>query len=112
MKQANKKQPIKVKQKAPSGIFERASVGRVSTKPLIHKNGSHYRDIEYFELLGRRCVEIEKANPNPNIPVDYQKYGFDRNVCEVAKTIVKAIDEKRPTEEIESYLQRCINIDE
>lgn len=104
-----RKQPIKVKAKAPSGLFEKSSVGRVSTKPLIHKDGSHYSDLDYFELLGRKCIELEKNNPNPNLPINYNELGFDRNVVEVAKCVVQAIDDKRPRQEIESYIKSCVN---
>lgn len=112
MAKTSKKAPIKVKAKAPKGLFEKRNVGRVSTKPLIHKDGSHYTDIEYFELLGRKVIEIEKANPNPNVPINFQEYGFDRNTCEVAKCVAQAIDDKRPVEEIKNYITSCIVIDE
>ena len=49
-------QEIKQKQKLFNGIRE----GRSSYKPLEHKNGTKFNDVEYFELLGRKCIEMDK----------------------------------------------------
>lgn len=81
--------------------------GIMSFKPLQHKDGRKFTDIEYFELLGRKCIEKDKLNPNPKLPTDYGNY--DRNVCEVAKEICKGIDAGLSNEELQTYLDMCID---
>lgn len=92
--------------------FSNQQVGRVCMKPLKHKDGTIYSDVDYFELLGRKCIELEKNNPNPNLPIDYLAMGYDRDCVELSKNIVKAIDEKIPKTQIQEYLKRCINYNE
>lgn len=81
--------------------------GIQSFKPLQHKDGRKFTDIEYFELLGRKCLEKDKLNRNPNLPTDYGEY--DRNVCEVAKEVCKGIDSGMTNEELQTYLDMCID---
>jgi len=90
-------------------LFADAKVGLQSYKPLEHKDGSKFKDIDYFELLGRKCMELDKKNKNPNLPTDYGKY--DRNVCEVAKEVCRGIDNGMSKEELQQYLDICIDIE-
>lgn len=89
-------------------IFKNVQVGRVALKPLSHKDGTPFKDYEYFELLGRKCEELEKINPNPNLPVNYQQYGFDITAVNLAKKVCEAIDENRPISEIETFVSQSI----
>ena len=88
-------------------LFQNAHVGRTSFAGLKHKNGTPLKDVEYFELLGRQCLELDKKNPNKNLPTDYGL--FDRNTCEVAKQVALAIDEGMSTEDLQRFLSTCID---
>lgn len=91
-------------------LFANKQVGRQTFKGLKHKDTNEpLNDLEYFELLGRKAIEMDKENPYPNMPTDYGN--MDRNVVEVAKTICKGLDEGRTKTEMSKYLQACIEID-
>lgn len=89
-------------------LFINATVGRTAYKPLEHKDGRQYDDVDYFELLGRKCEELDKQNPYKNVPTDYGQY--DRDVVNVAKQVCKAIDDGTPRNEIQMFLNRCIDL--
>lgn len=111
-----KKKVITPKIKPSDAITKKLSaqkVGRMGMKPLTHKeDGTPLKDYEYFELLGRKVKELEEANPNPNLPVNFKDYGFDDTSVELARKVVEAIDDKRPISEIEQYVKNSINYDE
>ena len=99
-----------MKNKAVDKLFANKKVGRQSFKGLKHKEDkSDLSDLEYFELLGRRVIEMDKLNKNDNIPTNYGN--LDRNVCEVAKMICQAKDEGMSEHELNQYLQSCIEIE-
>lgn len=112
-KQPKQQIPVEIKNKLDK-IYSKSKVGRQSFKPLLHKDGSIYTDIEYFELLGRKAIQLEEdqKEKNPNIPVNYNDFGYDLNVMKVAKQVAKAIDENRSTEEINGFIQSCIDYNE
>lgn len=89
-------------------LFAEQKVGRTSFKPLEHKDGTKFSDVEYFELLGRKCIEMDKANKNPSIPTDYGKY--DRDTVAVAKEVVKGIENGLSKEELTQYINRCVDL--
>lgn len=90
-------------------LFENSQVGRIAFKPLHHKNGDIYTDLEYMELLGRKCIELDKENTSTSIPTDYGT--FDRDVVEVAKQICKGIDAGMNKKDLQKYLSMCIDTD-
>lgn len=91
-------------------LFADNKPGRQIFKGLKHKDTNEpLTDLEYFEVLGRKAIEMDKENPYPNVPTDYGN--MDRNVVEVAKTIVKGLDEGKTKSEMNQYLQSCIEID-
>lgn len=90
-------------------LFKDSKVGRLNFKPLLHKDGRELTDLEYFELLGRKCIELDKQNNNPKLPTDYGAY--DRKVVEVAENICKGIDEGISKADLQRYLSMCIDID-
>lgn len=96
-------------QKANPSLFRGIREGRASYKPLEHKNGQKFSDVDYFELLGRKCLEMDKANKNPSLPTNYGNY--DKATCHVAKEICRGIDEGMSKEELQQYLDTCINYD-
>ena len=57
-KQKEEKQQIdpQVKKKLDK-IYSKKSVGRISLKPLEHKDGTPFDDIDYLELLGRKAIK-------------------------------------------------------
>ena len=89
-------------------LFNHRGVGRKGYKPLKHKDGTPFTDIEYFELLNERVKEIEKEQAG-NTFINYEEYGFDRDTVEIAKQVGKALDEKRPEKEIRDFLGACID---
>ena len=90
-------------------IFNHSGVGRKGFKPLKHKeDGSNFTDIEYFELLGKRIEELDKNNSGI-LPVNYEKYGYDRDTVKVAKQVLQAKQEGRPDSEIKEFLSLCID---
>lgn len=99
---------IKNKLKPNPNLFKDQQVGRTSFKPLKHKDGTNFNDVEYFELLGRKCLEMDKANKNPAIPTNYGKY--DRDVVAVAKEVVKGLDNGLSKEEVAQYIKTCVDI--
>jgi hypothetical protein len=90
-------------------LYDGVQPGRISYKPLHHKDGTIFDDVDYFELLGRKCIELDKKNRNPVVPTDYGTY--DRDTVTVAKEVCKAIDNGVSREDISDYLKRCIDID-
>ena len=97
--------------KPNESLFKNRPVGRNNFKPLLHKDGRSFTDIEYFELLGRKAIEMEENNPNPRIPVNYGE-GIDRDTVAVAKEVVKAIDNGMSNKDIQSYLNVCIDLEQ
>ena len=102
-----RKMNVQKKVKPNPALFRDVREGRTSYKPLEHKNGKKFTDIEYFELLGRKCLEMDKANKNPALPTNYGKY--DHATCFVAKEICKGIDAGMSNEDLQQYLDTCIN---
>lgn len=90
-------------------LFKDKQVGRLNFKGLKHKNGTPFSDLDYFELLGRECIELDKKNSSKVIPTDYGNY--DREVVQVAKEIVKGLDNGISKDDLNKYLQRCIDIE-
>lgn len=80
--------------------------GNFLLQQLTHKNGTRLSDLEYFELLGRKCIEIDKKNTSSYMPSDYGSY--DVQVVAVAKDICKALDEGIPRKELADYLKQII----
>lgn len=92
-------------------LFKNKRPGRIDYKGLRHKeDGSDLKDIEYFEMLGRKAIKMDEENTNPRLPTNYGD--LDRNVVEVAKTICKGIDEGISVNELNQYLQACIDIEQ
>lgn len=87
-------------------LFSGQKVGRVGFKPLCHKDGTPFDDVDYFELLGRKAIELDKANTSKTLPTNYGEY--DRDTINVAKQVVKAIDEKMPKQDILNFINMCI----
>ena len=77
----------------------------------IRKDGSIYTDVDYFELLGRKALEMEKNNPNPKLPVNYGE-GVDVECVKLAKEVVKGLDAGMSHDELNQYLNTCIKYDE
>lgn len=96
------------KMKPNPKLFENQKVGRASYKPLQHKDGRDFSDVDYFELLGRKCIEMDKQNKNPAIPTDYGD--FDRDVVAVAKQVVYGLDNGLSKSELTQYLNRCVDL--
>lgn len=88
-------------------LFKDVKPGRIGFKPLKHKDGTIFEDVDYFELLGRKCIELDKKNRNPVLPTDYGKY--DRDTVMVAKEVCKAIDSGIDRDDIKAYISRCID---
>lgn len=101
-----KKAVVKQVVKRPD-LFQGQAVGRLGFKPLSHKDGTPYDDVDYFELLGRKAISMDKENTSKNLPTDYGE--LDRNTIEVAKQVVKAIDEKMPKKDILNFINMCID---
>lgn len=87
--------------------FAGVKPGLKAFRPLKHKKtGKPLTDVEYFDLLGRKCESMDKANKT-NIATDYGPY--PREVCELAKTVSKALREGSTSAEVQQYLNRCID---
>ena len=93
--------------KTQKELFNNTKSGTLNYKKLQHKNGKDFTDLEYFELLGRKAIEMDKMNPNPRIPTNYGEY--DRNVVMLAKQVVQALDEGMNKNEISSFISSCID---
>ena len=94
-------------------IYKNSKVGLGSFKPLIDKETKQpLKDIDYFELLGRKVEQLEEERPNKNIPINFASMGYDPSAVQVAKCVCKAIDEKRPKWEIEDYIKSCVQYEE
>lgn len=96
-----------IKQRPNANIFGDTCVGRKNFKPLQHKDGTNFSDVEYLELLGRKAIEMDKANNNPRIPTDYGN--FDRETVNLAKEVVKGIDNGFSKEELQKYICNCVD---
>ena len=73
--------------------------------PLVHKKTKKpYSDVDYLELLGRRCIKMDSMN-NSGIPTDY---GYDLDVVNLAKEVVKAIEANIAKPLIVKYVNNCI----
>lgn len=94
--------------KPDASFYADIHAGRLNYTPLEHKDGKPFDDIDYMELLGRKCLEDEAKAGEYGTPAYTGKY--DPTTVQVAKTIVKAIDEKIPRTQIQSYLSQCIDI--
>lgn len=92
-------------------LFRNVKVGRGCFKPLVHKDtGTPLTDIEYLELLGRKTMEMDKANKDyPTIPTNYGE-GIDRSVVAFSQEIVKGIDEGLSHEELQKYINSCLDV--
>lgn len=114
-KQKEEKQPLdpQVKKKLDK-IYSKKSVGRISLKPLEHKDGTPFDDIDYLELLGRKAIKMEQEQKlvNPNIPVNYAEKGYNLECVKLAKTVCEAIDDKRPRQEIKDYILSSLDFSE
>lgn len=104
----NKKNVQKIK--ANPALFRGIHEGRASFKPLEHKNGKRFDNVDYFELLGRKCIEMDKANRNPSLPTRYGDY--DPITCKVAKEVCKGIDAGMSRADLNEYIDTCINYEE
>lgn len=95
-------------------IYSRKSVGRMSFKPLQHKDGTPFDDVDYMEMLGRKAIKMEEEqkSKNPNIPVNYSEHGYSPLAMELGKRICKQIDDKRPREEVKEYMLSQIDFSE
>lgn len=91
-------------------LFKNKQVGRTPYKPLIKKDGTPYDTVDYFELLGRRAIDLDNQNKNKSLPTNYGE-GFDRDVVAVSKEVVKALDNGMSKDEIMQYLNTCIVLD-
>lgn len=98
-----------VKMQPNPKLFSGSKVGRTSFKPLQHKDGTNLNDVEYFELLGRKCLEMDKNNPNKNLPTNYGNY--DRTTCELAKEVCRGIDAGMSKEELTKYIVNSIDFE-
>ena len=94
-------------------IYKNSKVGMGSFKPLIDKETKQpLKDIDYFELLGRKVEELEQQRLNKEIPINYASMGYDPNAVTIAKSVCKAIDQNRPKWEIEDYIKACVVYEE
>ena len=94
--------------KPPKGFFENSVEGRIVHKPAMHKDGTPYSDLDYLELLGRKCIELEKEAPNGI--VNYNQLGYDANVVAVAKDIVNELDKGTDRKVLSDYVASIIDI--
>ena len=89
--------------------FEGIKAGGNNLKELKRKDGKKMKDLDYIELLGRHCKQLDKENPNPNIPTNYGE-GYDLNVVNFAKQVVEAIDEGYNRRDLEKYIANSITL--
>lgn len=82
--------------------------GSDEMRPLRHKDGKPYSDYDYFNLLGAKCEELEKSNPNPRMPINYAVLGFDPDCVRVAKHVREMKKEGYTEKECAAYIQQCI----
>lgn len=90
-------------------LFKNTHVGRNTYKGLVHKDGTPFDDVDYFELLGRKCIELDKQNSNKRLPTDYGSY--DLETVKMAKEICKGIDSGMNKKELTQYISQSIKID-
>lgn len=91
-----------------AGYFSRTRSGNERFTPFHRKDGSAFSDVDYMEMLGRKCIEADAVN-NTRLPTFYGDE-YDPTVCAVAKMIVKALDEGYTRAECATYLCRCIDV--
>lgn len=94
--------------KPDASFYADIHAGRLNYTPLEHKDGTKFDDVDYMELLGRKCMEEEKKAGEYGTPAYTGKY--DPTTVQVAKEIVKGIDAKLPRAQLQSYLAQCIDI--
>ena len=92
--------------KRNANIFFDNHTGTNGLRPLKHKDGSNLKDWEYLELLGRKCLEMDKQNRNKMLPTNYGHY--DRDVCELAKQVCKGVDAGMTSDELTQYVAMCV----
>lgn len=85
--------------------FTGVKPGRSAYKPLKHKDGTPFDNVDYFELLGRKCMELDKKNTS-NLPTNYGKYSLE--CVNVAKEVVKGLDAGMSHDELNAYLDTCV----
>lgn len=103
---------------ANPALFSNRGVGRTPFKPLVkvEKDNNNnvvetpFKDVDYFELLGRKAIEMDEKNPNPRIPTNYGNY--DRDTVNLAKEVVKGIDNGYSKEELNTFIHQCIILGE
>lgn len=93
--------------KSQKELFNNSKSGVLNYKKLKHKNGDEFTDLDYFELIGRKAIEMDEQNPNPRIPTNYGE--LDRNVVEVAKQVVKALDDGMNKNDVAQFISNCID---
>lgn len=78
------------------------------SKPLFKKKThTPFKDIDYFEALGRYCLNIDAQNKS-NLPSDYGE--LYRPMCEVAKNVCTALDSGASRSEVANYIKLCIDL--
>ena len=92
--------------KANGDLFRASHTGVNVMRPLKHKDGSNLKDWEYLELLGRKCIEMDKQNRNKMLPTNYGQY--NRDVCELAKNVCKGVDAGMTSNELTQYVAMCV----
>lgn len=96
-----------VKKQAPTNLFNGMRTGSDRLKPLMHKDGRAFDDFEYFELLGRKAIEMNEANKT-RIPTDYGDY--DKDTVNLAIKVVEAYDSGEYTkDELGQYISSCLD---
>lgn len=85
--------------------FAGVKTGRGGYKALQHKDGKVFDNVDYFELLGRKCLELDAKNTT-NLPTNYGKYS--KECVDVAKEVVKGLDSGMTHAELNAYLDTCI----
>ena len=91
-------------------VFKNAKVGGRSFNPLKNKKtGRELEDIDYMELLGRKCIEMDNQN-RTNLPTDYGDY--DIECVKFAKEIVKILDDGKATrKELNDLILKSIDFE-
>lgn len=90
-------------------IFNKSIVGFKPFKGLKTKQGEKFNDMQYFEFLGRKCIEMDNQNTNKNYPTNYGN--FDKDCVQLAKEVVKAIDNGENEMDIKKYIINSINLE-
>lgn len=85
--------------------------GDNSFKPLQHKDGTQFDDIDYLELLGRECLKLDAENTDKRLPTKYPE-GYDLDTVNLAKEVVKGLDSGMTHADLQKYLNTVIEIPE